>query len=146
MRKFPRHFKGQFSIGNVQVRILPGQPGSPALRVIAPDTGRKARRWRAFAIRCRSLDSQIRKVRGQFGESLRTLPRIFPFSGDWRRRQGSITTAAEAGSAVLRTDKLSSTCLSGRISAGPKIHPSPLIAERVRKPLFLRFQGMPTYG
>src|SRR4051794_24300257 len=27
MRKFPRHFKGHFSIGNVQVRILPAQPG-----------------------------------------------------------------------------------------------------------------------
>jgi hypothetical protein len=27
VRKFPRHFKGHFSIGNVQVRILPGQPG-----------------------------------------------------------------------------------------------------------------------
>ena len=26
LRKFPRHFKGHFSIGNVQVRILPGQP------------------------------------------------------------------------------------------------------------------------
>jgi hypothetical protein len=29
LRKFPRHFKGHFSIGNVQVRILPGQPDSP---------------------------------------------------------------------------------------------------------------------
>jgi hypothetical protein len=28
VRKFPRHFKGHFSIGNVQVRILRGQPGS----------------------------------------------------------------------------------------------------------------------
>jgi hypothetical protein len=27
----PRHFKGHFPIGNVQVRILPGQPGSPAV-------------------------------------------------------------------------------------------------------------------
>jgi hypothetical protein len=27
--KFSRHFKGHFSIGNVQVRILPGQPGIP---------------------------------------------------------------------------------------------------------------------
>ena len=28
VRKFPRHFKGHFSIGNIQVRILPGQPAS----------------------------------------------------------------------------------------------------------------------
>jgi hypothetical protein len=28
VRKFPRHFKGHFSIGNMQVRILRGQPGS----------------------------------------------------------------------------------------------------------------------
>jgi hypothetical protein len=28
MRKFPRHFKGHFSIGNIQVRVLSGQPGS----------------------------------------------------------------------------------------------------------------------
>src|SRR5436305_13250065 len=40
VRKFPRHFKGHFSIGNVQVRILPGQPGSPVLGVIVPDTRR----------------------------------------------------------------------------------------------------------
>jgi hypothetical protein len=31
-RKFPRHFKGYFSIGNVRVRILSGQPGSPRFR------------------------------------------------------------------------------------------------------------------
>jgi len=30
VRKFPRHFKGHFSIGNVQVRILRGQPAIPA--------------------------------------------------------------------------------------------------------------------
>jgi hypothetical protein len=30
--EFPRHFKGHFSIGNVQVRILRGQPGIPAFR------------------------------------------------------------------------------------------------------------------
>jgi hypothetical protein len=32
MRKFLRHFKGHFLIGNVQVRILPGQPGIAAVR------------------------------------------------------------------------------------------------------------------
>ena len=35
VRKVPRHFKGHFPIGNVQVRILQGQPGSPVLRVVA---------------------------------------------------------------------------------------------------------------
>ena len=29
VRKFRRHFKGLFLIGNVRVRILPGQPRSP---------------------------------------------------------------------------------------------------------------------
>jgi hypothetical protein len=32
VRKFRRHFKGHFSIGNVQVRILPGQPPIPVFR------------------------------------------------------------------------------------------------------------------
>src|ERR1700686_1313938 len=48
-RKFPRHFKGHFSIGNVQVRILRGQPASPALRDFALYNATKARQWRAFA-------------------------------------------------------------------------------------------------
>jgi hypothetical protein len=49
VRKFPRHFKGHFSIGNVQVRILPGQPGSAAAGDGISDTRCKARQWRAFA-------------------------------------------------------------------------------------------------
>jgi hypothetical protein len=49
VRKFCRHFKGLFPIGNVQVRILPGQPGSAAIEETVPDTRRKARQWRAFA-------------------------------------------------------------------------------------------------
>lgn len=80
------------SIGNARVRILSLQPGSPASGVIVPDICRKARQWRAFAIFAGSLDSQIRKMRGQFAESLQTPPRKFPFSGDRRRRQGSIST------------------------------------------------------
>ena len=40
------------SIGNARVRILSLQPGSLGLGVIVPDTCRKARQWRAFAIRC----------------------------------------------------------------------------------------------
>jgi hypothetical protein len=49
VRKFPRHFKGHFSIGNVQVRILPGQPTSPGGGETGWDSDRKARQWRAFA-------------------------------------------------------------------------------------------------
>jgi hypothetical protein len=32
VRKFPRHFKGNFSMGNVPVRILRGQPANPRFR------------------------------------------------------------------------------------------------------------------
>jgi hypothetical protein len=35
----------------------------------------------------------VYRIRGQFAESLRPLPRIFPFLGDWGRRPGSIATA-----------------------------------------------------
>jgi hypothetical protein len=47
--EFPRHFKGHFSIGNVQVRILPGQPGSPPPGDSTLSNVRNARQWRAFA-------------------------------------------------------------------------------------------------
>jgi hypothetical protein len=47
-QKFCRHFKGVFWKGNMEVRILPGQPGSAAVRETVPDTRRKARQWRAF--------------------------------------------------------------------------------------------------
>jgi hypothetical protein len=40
-----------------------------------------------------SPDSRIYRIGGQFAVSLRPLPRIFPFLGDWRRRLGSIATA-----------------------------------------------------
>ena len=50
VRKFPRHFKGHFSIGNMQVQILPGQPGSSGGRETTPQGPRKARNWWAFAI------------------------------------------------------------------------------------------------
>jgi hypothetical protein len=46
---------------------------------------RKARCWRAFAVRRRSLNSQVGELAGQFGNSLRRLPRIFPF---WGTRAG----------------------------------------------------------
>ena len=38
----------------------------------------------------RSLNSQIGELAGCFGKSLRLLPRIFPFSGDFHWRPGSI--------------------------------------------------------
>jgi len=37
----PDIFKGHFSIGNVQVRILPGQPGSPEAGAATPQRGEK---------------------------------------------------------------------------------------------------------
>src|ERR1700687_690604 len=49
-RKFRRHFKGLFWNGNMEVRILPGQPTSPAPRDFTLRNARKARQWRAFAI------------------------------------------------------------------------------------------------
>jgi hypothetical protein len=58
-----------------------------------PSKERKAGFWRAFAIRRRSLNSQIGEFAGCFGKSLRLLPRIFPFSGDFHWRPGSISTA-----------------------------------------------------
>src|SRR5260370_6986410 len=47
--EFSRHLKGHFSIGNVQVRILRGQPTSPGSGETDSDSDRKARQWRAFA-------------------------------------------------------------------------------------------------
>ena len=41
VRKFPRHFKGRFSNGNVQVRILPGRPGSPEAGGFIPQSAEK---------------------------------------------------------------------------------------------------------
>jgi hypothetical protein len=48
-RKFRRHFKGAFWNGNMEVRILPGQPTSPGGGETDWDSDRKARQWRAFA-------------------------------------------------------------------------------------------------
>jgi hypothetical protein len=50
VRKFSRHFKGHFAIGNVRVRILRGQPSSRGTGETTPETSRKAHNWRAFAI------------------------------------------------------------------------------------------------
>jgi hypothetical protein len=60
----------------------------------------------------RSPGSQTREMRGQFVESLRPLPRIFPFSGDWRWRQGSMATARRGRSPNDRAPmlRLQSVC------------------------------------
>src|ERR1700730_1619202 len=50
-RKFRRHFKGVFWNGNMEVRILPGQPASPTTGDFALSKLRNARQWRAFANR-----------------------------------------------------------------------------------------------
>ena len=49
--KYLRHFKGPFLFENVRVRILRGQPSSPTVRRLASTNSRKARHWRALAIR-----------------------------------------------------------------------------------------------
>jgi hypothetical protein len=49
--KFSRHFKGHFRIGNVRVRILPGQPASPAPAEFTHRNLKNARQLRAFAIK-----------------------------------------------------------------------------------------------
>jgi hypothetical protein len=48
--KFSRLFKGPFSIGNVEVRSLPPQPGSCGVGETSSPTSRKAHNWRAFAV------------------------------------------------------------------------------------------------
>jgi hypothetical protein len=50
--KFPRYFKGHLSIGNVQVRILPGQPGSQSTGDCAHVNRRNAHQLRSFADWC----------------------------------------------------------------------------------------------
>jgi hypothetical protein len=49
IRKFRRHFKGVFWNGNMEVRILPGQPTSPATGDCAVINRINARQLRAFA-------------------------------------------------------------------------------------------------
>jgi hypothetical protein len=59
MRKFSRHFKGHFSIGNVQVRILPGQPGIPRFREF-PSLGEKGPLNAGFSHRNWFLETDVR--------------------------------------------------------------------------------------
>jgi hypothetical protein len=90
VRKFPRHFKGHFSIGNVQVRILPGQPTSHGAGETTPETSRKARNWRPFAIwwavskapEFTKSEANLRKVSGRHREYSRFRE---TGAGDWVR-------------------------------------------------------------
>jgi hypothetical protein len=59
-----------------------------------PGNARLRRKSALFTRSISSPDSQIGNLRAQIGESLRPCPRIFPFCGEFRRRLGSIRTAA----------------------------------------------------
>jgi hypothetical protein len=90
-RKFGRYFKGLFKTGNVAVRILPGQPSSPGLRENAPDSSRKARQQRAFAIQYPVSVLPISRNEARIrGKSLANTANI-PVFGRRRPETGSIT-------------------------------------------------------
>jgi hypothetical protein len=59
VRKFRRHFKGHFSIGNVLVRILPGQPRIPCFREF-PSLDEKGPPNAGFSHRRKSLETDVR--------------------------------------------------------------------------------------
>jgi hypothetical protein len=70
----------------MEVRILPGQPGSPGFGEF-PSFDRKARQMRAFLIG-NGLWRPVFKLFGPgISKSLQPNPRKLPFSGDspWRR-------------------------------------------------------------
>jgi hypothetical protein len=50
----------------------------------------------------RSQDSQFNELQGEFAESLRPLPQIFPFSGDSDLRPGSIAMRGRLTSQSIR--------------------------------------------
>jgi hypothetical protein len=68
------------------------QPGSPAIGETVPDTRRKARQWRAFAIWPPVSGSDFGCSRSDIADSLRRTFEKFPFLGDCGRRPGSICT------------------------------------------------------
>jgi hypothetical protein len=86
-RKFRRHFKGSFSIGNVRVRSLPSILLWPGI----PKDARTGRKSRLFLHSVLSPGSQLVNLGGPNAESLRLRPQIFPFCGDCRRRLSAIT-------------------------------------------------------
>jgi hypothetical protein len=63
-RKFPRHFKGHFSIGNVRVRILPGQPRIPRFREF-PSLDEKAPPNAGFSHHQKSPETDVRTFWGE---------------------------------------------------------------------------------
>ena len=87
-RKFPRHFKGHFSIGNVQVRILRGQPSSPGGGETDWDGDERPANGGLLRIGPWSPGSGFLPFQGENAESLRPDTGIFPFSGDGDRRLG----------------------------------------------------------
>jgi hypothetical protein len=58
-QKFCRHFKGVFWNGNMEVRILPGQPGSPRFREF-PSLDEKGPPNAGFSHRKKSLETHVR--------------------------------------------------------------------------------------
>ena len=57
--KFPRHFKGVFRTGNMEVRILPGQPGSLVFREF-PFFDNKGPQNAGFSYHQKSLETDVR--------------------------------------------------------------------------------------
>ena len=129
VRRFPRHFKGHFLIGNVQVRILRGQPGSAARRDFTTGNARNARQWRALRIGGRSLGSGFGRFRLELAAGLRRIFEIFPFSGDSDRRLGSIATAGPRAQCRAVVQVVCHTQPRWPASALPEVRRS---AQRVR--------------
>jgi hypothetical protein len=92
-RKFPRHFKGHFSIGNMQVRILPGQPGSHSTQDSTVENGKVPAKCGLLQVCALSLYSKIQQSVSEIGESLWRILEIFPFCRDASRRRRAISTA-----------------------------------------------------
>jgi hypothetical protein len=78
----------------MKVRILPGQPTSPALGETTLPSRRNAHQLRAFG--CRSPGSAFGHFLGENAESLRPHAGLFPFSGDRGGRLGPTLTAWRA--------------------------------------------------
>jgi hypothetical protein len=88
VRKFSRHFKGHFSIGNVQVRILRGQPGSAALGESAPDIAERPANGGLLRISHQSPGSGFGHSQQERADSLwRTFEKL-PFFGRLRPETG----------------------------------------------------------
>jgi hypothetical protein len=89
-RKFPRLFKGFFSFGNMVVRILRGQPGSPAPRDFTLMIGRNAANCGLLGFGEPSPNARFDPSRHEIAHSLRRILEIFPVLADGGWRPGSI--------------------------------------------------------